>query len=337
MRAHLNSAGTAVFWPWFSGKVRRGFSLTELLVAMAIFIVLMQILLSTIGQSAGVLQRTKNTVGSYQSARLAFNMITRTLGQSRMNVYEDYDNPSQPGRYLRKSNLHFVIDDPQGVDFKQGNAIFFQAALGRTQNNGDYGNLPALLNSVGYYVTYGKNPNLPLFLRPFDRHRFRLMQFLTPAEEMNVYSSGSVQPKSWFQAMLSDYSNVIADNVILVLFWPRLAKEEDPVGSSLTGNYRYDSHTGEGQIPQPVTNNQQPPLVQVTMVAIDETAANRLPDTETPPSQVADALQGLFTRSTEEGFKQDFAELERRLTAAKISYQTFNSMVSLRETKWSKQ
>jgi uncharacterized protein (TIGR02599 family) len=163
------------------------------------------------------------------------------------------------------------------------------------------------------------------------------MQFLTPAEEMNVYSSGSVQPKSWFQAMLSDYSDVIADNVILVLFWPRLAKEEDPVGSSLTGNYRYDSHTGEGQIPQPVTNNQQPPLVQVTMVAIDETAANRLPDTETPPSQVADALQGLFTRSTEEGFKQDFAELERRLTAAKISYQTFNSMVSLRETKWSKQ
>ena len=316
-----------------SGAAVPGFTIVEMLVAMAVFALLVALLLSMITQSSSIWRHAQNEVGSYQSARFAMNLMTRTLSQSRMNVYGDYDNPSQPTTYLRKSDLQFVIDGPQGLDFRQGNSIFFQAPAVRTLNAASYGGLPGLLNSVGYYVTYGKDPNLPPFLQALDRNRFRLMQFLAPAEAMKTYT---VSDKAWFQSDLTQYSSVIADNVILLLCWPRLSREEDANGSSLTTAYRYDSRVGTNSVPQPVTANQQPPLVQVTMVAIDKAVANRLANSSTPPAEITGPLQGLFTASTETDYKRDLAELESRLSAAHIGYQLFNSTVTLRETKWAK-
>lgn len=328
----------------FLRSARRGFTMVEMLIAMAVFLILMAVLLSMIGQSGAILQRTQNEVGSYRAARFAFNLITRTLSQSRMNVYENYDSVTAPTTYLRKSDLHFVIDSPSNVTpsvtFNQGNAVFFQAPLGQTQSASSYGGLPGLLNSVGYYVTYGKNPSLPFLLQGYDRNRFRLMQFLAPAENMTVYVTNA-NPKAWFQTPLQatppSYINVIADNVILLLFWPRLSIDEDAAGSELTSNYLYDSAYNATLIPQPPTANQQPPLVQVTLVAIDETFAARLPNTAAPPSVITSALQGLFASSTQSTYTSDLNQLEKNLTQAHIGYQVFNSMVQLRETKWDKQ
>ncbi len=313
----------------------RGFTLVELMVAMSVFIMLMGILLALISQSAAVLQRTQNSIGSYQSARFAFNLMVRTIGQSRMNVYNDYDNATQPTAYIRKSDLQFVIDAPQGTDFKQGNSIFFQAPLGRAADTSNYGGLPGLMNSVGYYVTYGKNPSLSVFLQPFDRNRFHLMQFLAPAENMKAYFTNT-NPKAWFQDQLTSSSSVIADNVILLLCWPKVSKQESATGDKLTTNYLYDSKTGATQVPQPITANQQPPLVQIALVAIDEKVANRLADSDTPPSQITSVLQGLFTKSTEDDYKNDMAQLESRLQSAHIDYRVFSDVVPLRESKWSK-
>lgn len=321
-----------------SGR-RAAFTLIEILVAVTVFLLLLGILFSVISQAGSAWQRTRSDADAYQSARFAFNLISRTLSQSRMNAYTDYDVPSQPTAYRRQSDLNFVISEPPGPDFGQGNAIFFQAPANRTLDPASLGGLPGLLNSVGYYVTYGKNPNLPAFLQSFDRNRFRLMQLLTPAEKMRAILTGS-SSGAWYQDQLSTESTVIADNVICLIFWPRLSSEEDPEGDDLTsvfGNaYRYDSRYRASDSPQPVTANQQPPLVEVALVALDKAAAGRLPDSSAPPSEVADALSGLFTQANSSRFSADLAELEQRLNSRNLACRVFRTTVQLKESRWSK-
>ena len=313
---------------------------------MAVLSVLVVSLFSLVSRTGTILQHSHNEVGSYQSTRFAFNLVTRTLSQSRMNVYQGYNSPTAPTGYVRQSDLNFVIDGPQGTNFNQGNSIFFQAPLGRSANAA-YAGLPSLLNSVGYYLVYGKDPSLPSFLQPYDRYRFRLLQFLPPAEKMIVYTTTNT---SWYTNYLPNLANpndantsnvsVVANNVILFLCWPRLSKDEDSTGTNLVqikgGAYRYDSRYGATTVPMPVTVNQQPPMVQVTMVALDETSANRLPNTSTVPTAVSNALQGLFGTASEINYQADLATLESRLVAARLDYRIFNSTVPLLEAKWSK-
>jgi uncharacterized protein (TIGR02599 family) len=308
----------------------RAFTILELLVGAAIFVLLLALLLGVISQTGSLWQRARNDAESFQSARFAFNLITRTLSQATLMPYGDYDNPASPTRYLRKSDLHFVIAPPPGTNFGQGNSVFFQAKLGDSPEATGLGDL---LNAVGYYVTYGKNPKLPAFLTAFDRNRFRLMQYLQPSESLKVFETSD---DSWFTNDLAVHSEVVADNIILLLFWPRLAESEDPTGSNLTTTYRYDSRANATANPQPITANQQPPLVQVTLVAIDENTADRLDDSSTPPAKITAALTGLFAQSDAATYADDLAKLETRLSQTGIPYRVFNSLVPLRESQWTK-
>lgn len=312
---------------------RPAFTLIELLVAMAVMMILLLILLSTLGETGKVWQRSRDKVGAFQSARLAYERIVRTLGQSTLNVYTGYDDPSKPTAHIRKSDLHFVIDPPPVANFGQGNAVFFQAPLGKTSDPSSFAGLSETLNALGYYVTYGEDPNLPAFLKAFDRNRFRLMQFLDPSEELAVYKTTS---KNWFTDSLDDHSTVLANDVILLLVWPRISSEEDPQGTALTTDYRYDSRLPAAPAAQAITTNQQPPLVQVTLVAIDEKSALRLEQGGTPPAKITQALSGLFQTSSEAAYKNDLSTLESRLNAAGIGYRIFSSVLPLRESKWSK-
>lgn len=319
-----------------------GFSLIEVLAAMAVLALLMVVLFSAVNQTGSLWQRAKNQAGAYQSGRFAFDQITSTLAQSTLNVSYGYDNPTNPTKYIRESDLHFVIDPPPIDDFGQGNAIFFQAPLGWADSNDAQG-LPGLLNAVGYYITYGKDPGLPLSLESFDRNRFRLMQFIDPSEKLKVYEAqekeSDADPKAWFlNDDLKKNSTVIAENVILLLFWPRLSVEEDPDGAKLTKDYLYDSRDETKSKAENAedTINQQPPMVQVTMVALDETSANRLGDDSTPPEVIESALQGLFTTSTVDDYTEDLETLEDRLNQAGIGHRVFTGTVTIRESRWTK-
>lgn len=337
------------------GASPTGFSLIEVLAAMAVLALLMVVLFSAVNQTGSLWQRAKNQAGAYQSGRFAFDQITSTLAQSTLNVSYGYDNATKPTKYIRKSDLHFVIDPPPIENFGQGNAIFFQAPLGRTGSEEDDSStgtdeknspkgLPGLLNAVGYYIIYGKDPGLPPILEGFDRNRFRLMQFIDPSEKLKVYEGAKEEApdvnrkdrKAWFlNDDLEKNSTVIAENVILLLFWPRLSVEEDPDGDELTKDYLYNSRDGTA-LAQKVTTNQQPPMVQVTMVALDETSANRLGDDSTPPEVIESALQGLFTTSTVDDYTEDLETLEDRLNQAGIGHRVFTGTVTIRESRWTK-
>jgi uncharacterized protein (TIGR02599 family) len=314
-------------------KTCLGFTLIELLVSMSIFVILLALLLSVVSQTSSIWQNARNKIDSFRSARFAFDLITRRLSQATLNVYGDYDNPANPAFYIRKSDLHFVIEPPPGNNFGQGNAIFFQAKLGKS-NQPDHAGMDSLLNATGYYVTYGLDSDLPPFLAALDRNRFRLMQYLEPSEDLAVYGTTDSQ---WFKGNLAAHSAVIAENVIFVLFWPRLSTEEEADGSSLTDDYAYDSRQGANSASAPITANQQPPLVVVTLVAIDKVTADRLPDSPDPPGTITDCFSDLFEHSSPESYAADLAELEKRLGAARISYRIFTNTVPLRESKWTKQ
>ncbi|MDR1146470.1 MAG: Verru_Chthon cassette protein C [Verrucomicrobiales bacterium] len=317
-------------------RVRRvfpGFTLIELLVSMSVFLILLTLLLTVVSQTSSIWQNARNKIDSFRSARFAFDLINRRLSQATLNVYGDYDNPTSPTFYIRKSDLHFVIEPPPDNNFGQGNAIFFQARLGKSNQPGHEG-MDSLLNATGYYVTYGMDANLPPFLAAMDRNRFRLMQYLEPSEDLAVYGTTDSE---WFKRDLTANSTVIAENVIFVLFWPRLSMEEEAGGLSLTDDYTYDSRQDANSAAAPITAHQQPPLVAVTLVAIDKVSADRLPDAAAPPGIVTACFKQLFERAEPAAYAADLATLEERLNAARISYRIFTNTVPLRESKWTKQ
>lgn len=159
-------------------------------------------------------------------------------------------------------------------------------------------------------------------------------------------------------------SHVIAENIIALAILPRLSDHELTGNSSLKAmpaeqreaalapNYFYHSaENGAGGTSgtvglQAVLNSkhQLPPVLQVTMVAIDETSAQRIgyQDINDDPFQVQTA--GFLSSARE--YREDLflpaeptgseASLEARLIKAKVNYRIFTTSIHLRGAKWSK-
>lgn len=141
------------------------------------------------------------------------------------------------------------------------------------------------------------------------------------------------------------YGRVMADNVIALVVLPKLAEKDRPSPTkigSLAPDYQFDSwrviDTDKGSnigLANCVRDNKLPPIIQVVMVAIDETSALRLPRNVVPDWTIRD--KQLFTHvDDEDDLLRDLAELEKRLQHDKINYRVFSSDIVLRSSKWSK-
>jgi uncharacterized protein (TIGR02599 family) len=90
--------------------------------------------------------------------------------------------------------------------------------------------------------------------------------------------------------------------------------------------------------------NQLPPVVQIVMVAIDETSAARLASEHAGVQNLGLETDDLFRdasrleddRSTPEPGDGDLHTLEQRLIAARIHYRIFSTNVAIRGAKWSR-
>ena len=311
----------------------RAFTLVEVLVASAVLILLLMVLFSTVSQTSSITRRATEKISSFQGARFAFESITRTLGQATLNSYWDYDNPNSPMRYLRKSELHFLVGQAGTAPFPgtagTGEAVFFQAPAGVCDDSALHGGLESLLNACGYYVQYGSEPVPDVFQGVVaPKYRYRLMQAVQPTESLSVY--GASTGSGWVS---SAGAIPLADNIIYLVVWPRKSRSEDDQGQALTTDFSYDSRSGATDSPQPETANQLPPLVQITFVAIDESSAAQLCTGSTPPSKISAASSGLFTCSNQIDFANDLGTFEGNLAAAGIKYQVFTSLVPIRESK----
>jgi len=132
---------------------------------------------------------------------------------------------------------------------------------------------------------------------------------------------------------LAQQAVAVSENVVHLSLWPRLPEGEDAAGSTLTDDFTYDSREGAGLTNQPRTAHQMPPVVQVTMVALDEKSAARVCVGATPPEAIQAAFDGLFALSEQEQYERDLGVLETRLAAAGLHVRIFSARVAVRESK----
>ncbi len=257
----------------------------------------------------------------------------------------------------------------------------------RTKYGDDYPSMDNALNTWGYFVETGDYDERPSFIteniQP-KRWRSRLMEFRLPCEKMGLYDSYSVDyTNNWFQKWLNLTPTggrpvrVLAENVTALVIWPKLAKQEEdtrvtttPAQSVLCPNYTYRSNpplTGGKPTPynpgvvwnssttDDVTEkggvnpiNQLPPVVQVTMVAVDERSAKRLAElygkgtdkyTMGLPSSNLFQTACLWNRApltAPTQYETDLAAYEAMLVKERATYRVFSTNVSIRGAKWSR-
>jgi uncharacterized protein (TIGR02599 family) len=204
------------------------------------------------------------------------------------------------------------------------------------------GGLQNLMNACGFFVQYGSNDTFRPSPTDQPKWRYRLMQGYERTENLQLFktvpqrwvsgTAGGGLP--WLQTICNDAtvrSNVtpVADNVIALVMMP-----QDPSGTVLTTDYRYDSARDTSLSAQPVTENQLPPTVQLTVITISEASAIRL-DTgsATEPTAIKDALTGRFVKTSD--YASDIDKISKALTQKNISFRVFTSVIPIRESKWS--
>lgn len=239
--------------------------------------------------------------------------------------------------------------------------MFFQAPLGSGTNQ----NMGNLLNTCGYFVEYGDDSQLrPSFitstLLPL-RKRFRLMEMVEPSESLILYQSevkagGNFRytGKEWFSTPIANNKQVLAENILALVLLPKLSPSDQKApgsnydDSSLAPSYLYDS-TGSAMTtlndPNLNPKNQLPPVVQVTMVALDEASASRMSDADATALQ--SKLNALFadSKNLQKDLRRDtttYADLasdpslEAYLIQKKLNYRVFTTNVSIKAAKWSR-
>jgi uncharacterized protein (TIGR02599 family) len=252
--------------------------------------------------------------------------------------------------------------------------VFFQAPLGFSQDSTTYG-LENLLNTWGYFIEFGSDaaqrPSIVSTTIAPLRYRYRLCELMEPTNSLSIYSHTSGIPsynlRDWFSNSMnvSDTSttpvrpvHVLAENIIALIILPKLTPKDELLktpaytdGSLVQDapgaaeNYLYDS-TGTG-MPATILSdknldpkNQLPPLVEVTMVAINEASAIRLAQgqgTTMPTFGLSAAVfNNLFTDATPAQTVADLNTLEGALTSQHITYHVFSTNVAIKGAKWSR-
>ena len=335
-----------------------GFSLVELMVASAILAVMMGLISLAIRQMAGGIKTSTAKVDAFQSARTGFEAVSRTLGVATLNTYWDYfDSDRQPrgtntnftpATYGRQSDLHFLITNNfpavSGLELS-GHSVFFQAPLGYFTNTSG-ANPPGSLNPCGFFVAYGNDPTKPDLPGITNRPRFRLYQWLPSSDSLTVASSsGRITNTNWISPATNNGVRPLAENIIaFVIRVPSATNSTGPATNSTTystnaTNYGWNSLTTWSSGNQPAQMHQLPPLVNITMVAVEEAAVNRLVASTVTNASLASSAMGipnpssLFT--TPSSYDSDLAGLESALSAKNIPYRTFTTTVPLRGSRWS--
>ncbi|RYD73174.1 MAG: Verru_Chthon cassette protein C [Verrucomicrobiaceae bacterium] len=341
-------------------RTHRGFTLVELMASTAVLSVLLLILVSVSSQTSNTWKFTRSKVEQFRSARNAFESMTRQISQATLNTYWDYEMKGSgalatPSKYIRQSDLRFITGSAQeltgsATPVRPGHGIFFQAPLGFSDSQ-DFRGLGNLINTWGYFVEFNSDRQFrPRFLDNVDpplteRYRYRLMEVMQPANKFTLYSKTSnlnYAGRDWIQQALPTTESptprqvhVLGENIITLVLLPKLPRSEDPTGIRLAPGYTYDS-TVTGSDPETNPKNQLPPLVQVTVVALDEPSAARIAQDDVVPDL---GLKELFKANgpgSAARFEEDLDFLKKGLSERRLSFRVFTTNVSIRGAKWSR-
>jgi len=339
------------------------FTLIELIVSMGILAIMIAFLLLMVSQTQKTWKGTAGKIEQFRAARDAFDTMTRRISQATLNTYLDYNNPANPTAYIRQSELRFlsgptdlILPTLTIISNTPTMGIFFQAPSGFATNTNN-AVLQNALNTWGYYIEYGSDTNArPTYLsgsRPIPRVRYRLMEFMEPTENLSVYSYTSTnrnyQGVEWITNSLgvpeaNRPTHVLAENVIALILLPKHTPADIARWNSQGGNYSNSSLVSSNYIYNSATNlnsasgdarlntrNQLPPVIQVTIVAVDETSAIRFPD---KMASLSSNMAGLFT-DKDKSYEADLQTLQSTLRSNNINYRVFTTEVMVKGAKWS--
>ena len=125
-----------------TASCHRGFTLVELMVGIVISIILVGVLLAVMTQLSTTVRTVGNKIDAFQGAEAAFDLMTQTLSDATLNTYYDYDSSSAPTTYLRRSDLHFLVEQNSNLptafpnaNANSGQSVFFQSPAGYSNNS----------------------------------------------------------------------------------------------------------------------------------------------------------------------------------------------------------
>jgi uncharacterized protein (TIGR02599 family) len=185
------------------------------------------------------------------------------------------------------------------------------------------------------------------------------MELRPPTESLLIYlqdlkaqgskgvSADETALRHWFRDQMgSEFEGTtmkrpIADNIIAAFFLPKFP-DTDTRNFVLAPDYLYDSRAWQygPKTPQAeFSKNQLPPLIEVTMVAVDEKSMIRYQQ-QNPgeKSQMPDFVPpSLFKRfNNYRSYLDDLEALKSSLDAKKIDYRVFSQTVPMRGSGWSR-
>lgn len=314
-------------------------------MACSVLVIMLGFISMAISQMAKGIKTSTSKVDAFQSARAGFESVSRTLGIATLNPYWDYyivsggsytnrgTNTNAPTTYGRQSDLQFVVtNDTSGMTLTNTltavtHGLFFQAPLGYSTVTGPQ----ATLNPVGFFIAYGIDPTqaaLATATGLANKPRFRLYQWLPTSDSLAVDpSTGRITGSAWIAP--TNCVRPLAENI--VAFVVRVPA----TNATIATNYGWDSLAPWTSGAQPSTMHQLPPLVEITMVAVEEAAVNRLAGTAATAAAAATALGGIPSFTSASDYTNDLATLEKNLSSKSVPYRVFTATVPLRESRWS--
>ncbi|MEM8953559.1 MAG: Verru_Chthon cassette protein C [Verrucomicrobiota bacterium] len=328
------------------------FTIIELLVSFAVLSVLLVMMLQLLGTTQKTWENTTNNASRYKEARLAFETVSRKLKEATLNQFWDYqyDSNAKPIRYTRESDLHFVsgkMNDIAGTDTLRFPTfgVFFQAPFGYQEERSSRG-LTQSLNSWGYFIEYSDDKSqIPPFLQNTvqKKHRFRLVEFRKPVDEMDIFNNTEERRDSfgpadnfWFEDHVDSpadaaYRRVVADNIVALIVSPLRADPSD-ASNVIPLPYEYNSRAGKSETSPHArqTLHLLPPLVRITMVAVDERSAAQRDWSTRPPPLVPDYLFQF-----PEDYEKDMELLTEALTDQNLDFNVFSTTFPMPAAKWS--
>jgi len=350
----------------------RAFSILEVLVATSVLMIIAVVLIGMVDAVRKLHTQTTLKIAAYREAQRATEVLSSAISQATLNTYLDYVDSSGnyrfrsggnattfvPASYKRTSELRFRSGSlPElATANRPTHAVFFQAPLGLVSSN-NYKGLENLLNSLGFYIEFcDDSDSRPDYFNNLSNAkptvwRYRLMQAVQPSDQLTIYNYTAANPglkssstggTSWLTDTLGANNFVIADNIIAMVVLPMLGVADLTGGntaSSLAPNYLYDT-TATSSTPALNPYSQLPPLVAMTLVAVDERSFSRFQgDSNTPKDLGLGSLfqtAGDLKNPSNPGYAKDLETLKATLTQNRIDYRVFTLVVPINAARWSK-
>lgn len=138
-----------------------------------------------------------------------------------------------------------------------------------------------------------------------------------------------------------EFTRPIAENILALIISPRLSRVSRNLADtySMAPNYSFDSTAmgpvaGNADFGQQGSQHLLPPLLHITMVALDARGGERLSFDSQLQTQVVQMVTSRFNSAT--NYEADLRALENDLAQKRLAYRVFTSAIPLRQSRWSK-